>query len=104
MTNQINKSELFKSAWKLVKENGLTLSKALRVMWVKLRHDVSKVYIAAFAKGFIIPLKTKGHEIFLRKLLNCKNSFFPRIVFDIFTNSDESRPDKLEEHYWSLID
>ena len=33
MKNTINKSEIFKAAWKYVKENNWTLSTALKVAW-----------------------------------------------------------------------
>lgn len=92
-----NKSQIMKAAWAIKKDSGVKFSTALKAAWCKAKNDVEKVFDAA---GLIIPIFTKGQEIFLSQI----QMISPYILKNIITKDGYSNPSDLHVLYTELLD
>lgn len=69
MTAQFNKSEIFKSAWALVKSTPATLSSALKQAWAEAKAIMSEITIIPGAMAVVAPaVQTVTFEVTTRSL------------------------------------
>jgi hypothetical protein len=90
MKAQINKSEVFKSAWKLAKEMAVSFAEALKKAWqfVKNQTKVAKAFLASFFE--ITFVKASTGEVTTRQASNPKIKENNLLFFSVSDNGFRS--------------